>query len=346
MTRGGSTLAIVLVLGGLAGCGPGIAEEEVRGAKVRDLTTPEILEEARGDLTQGEISRTIDLCQYIVESRPEARELDETRLLAADALVARGDLYKAFQQLKALIEERPFTSHRPEVEQREFDIGLKLFQDEPGFFGDAFTERGHGVDVLTHFAITFPRNENADDALRLTGDYYFEKEDWALAIDQYGRLYNEHADSEWRDLAHYRIGLCHSRWVPGIDYDRTHMLMARQAFRSYLEQRPNGNFREQVTKELADVEERLARKEFDIAMFYELRGSPLGERYHLTNAALAFPDTPSAARARQLLEEQSWDLTVHTLDTLDLKGRSFTDPLEHVPEEPVKKKNEAGSYGD
>ncbi|MFO0982519.1 MAG: outer membrane protein assembly factor BamD [Planctomycetota bacterium] len=330
----------------LAGCGLDVAEEQWHGQKIPDQPTNEVLEAARADFAREDYDRVVDFCQYIAETRPEARELDEARLLAADALLAQGEPYKSFQQLKLLIEERPFSQHRPEVEEREFQIGVTLFQDEPGFFGDAFTERGHGVDVLTHFATTFARNPNADDALRLAASYYFDKREWALAIDQYGRLYNEHPDSEWRELAHYRIGLCHSRWVPGSDYDRTHMLMARQAFRSYLDQHPDGNFKNEVTQELGDVEERLARKELDTARFYVLRGSKLGARLHLTNAVLAYPSTPSAAQARALLDEFGFDLSVSSLDTLELKGRSFTDPLQHVPDEPVKKKGAEGAYGE
>src|SRR5262245_18131619 len=149
----------------LQACGLDVAEEEVNGVKVRDLKTPDVLAEARADYDRGEYERAYDFCQYIAETRPESRELDEARLLAADAMVADGKLYKAFQQLRSLIEERPFTPRRPEVEEREFDIGIKLFGDEPGFFGEAFSERSHGVDVLTHFATTFSHNPNADDAL-------------------------------------------------------------------------------------------------------------------------------------------------------------------------------------
>jgi outer membrane protein assembly factor BamD (BamD/ComL family) len=324
----------------LVACGIDVAEEEIDGIKVRDVKTPEVLASARADYERGDYDRAYDFSQYIAESRPESRELDEARLLAADSMVAEGKLYKAFQQLKSLIEERPFTPHRAEVEEREFSIGITLFNDEGGFFGDVFSEKGHGVDVLTHFATTFTHNANAPDALRLVGGYYFDDQDWALALDQYSLLYNRYTESEWRDLAQFRIGMCHSLWVPGSDYDRTHMLMAERAFKTYLEREPPGTFHEEAVLELAHVEDRLAEKELKIAQFYILRGSALGTRLHLTNAVLAYPSTAAAIQARALLAERGWDLSINSLGTLEAQGGSFTDPLKYMPEETPKKKTE------
>ena len=56
--------------------------------------------------------------------------------------------------------------------------------------------------------------------------------------------------------------------------------------------------------------------QLQVARFYLLREQGRGARIHLANVVLAFPGTPAAEEARTELETRGWDVSLHSLDTL------------------------------
>ena len=178
------------------------------------------------------------------------------------------------------------------------------------------------------FAAQFPRSARADDAQRYVAGYHFEEEDWDLAIDRYQILYREYPQSEWRQLAEFRIGECYLHMSYGPDYDRTLLLRAREIFRGYLARYPDGGFVTQAEFGLRTAESWLAEKEFRIAELYLLRDQDRGARVHLSNIVRVFPDTDAAPRAREIMDEHGWDDSIHAEATLLPRGGLIGDPFD------------------
>jgi len=59
---------------------------------------------------------------------------------------------------------------------------------------------------------------------------------------------------------------------------------------------------QQAESLLAELEIQVVSSELDVADFYHARGEVLGERIHLANATLKFPNAPGARQASLRLE--------------------------------------------
>src|SRR5262249_15141569 len=134
--------------------------------------------------------------------------------------------------------------------------------------------------------------------------------------DAYRQIAKSYPDSEWADLAAYRVGECHQLESRGPEYDERPLYRAAAAYRRYLATRPHGERRPQAEAGLKQVEETLARGELARAQLYVMRERDHGARIHFANVALAYPSTKAAEEARSELSRRGWDLSLNSIDTL------------------------------
>ena len=172
------------------------------------------------------------------------------------------------------------------------------------------------AEVLRQFAAAYPFSARADDALMAIAEYYDDREEYLFSADKYKMMASRYAGSEWEDAAAYREALSYQRASRGVGYDDQLMRRSRRAYLEYLGRDDLSGHRADAQRELQVVEETLAEGELEVARFYLLREQDRGARIHLANVVLAFPGTPAAEQARTELEARGWDVSLHSLDTL------------------------------
>lgn len=305
-------LAALLAAAGCASSPGGIADIDPD-----DLSETQLVEEAQRALAAGEIDRAIETSEALLERTDDGARRQSGLFVAAQARQADGSPVKAFRHYQSLLRDFPWSNYVPRCEEPVWRLAAEWLAEEPWFFfGDLFTGRERGFEAMREFAASFPSSPRADDALAAMAGYRFGRAEYVEAQSHYAQLARSYPDSEWADLASYRRAECWQLAARGAAYDPTPLLAAARDYRRYLGERPRGERVEQARAHARDVDELIAEGEFLRAELYLDREEDAGARMHLANVVLAYPESAAATRAREILAERGWDLSIHSIDTL------------------------------
>ncbi len=221
----------------------------------------------------------------------------EAAFLSGEAYYELGELGKAFQHYRYVLENAPWSTHAAEIETRLFAIGQAYFDDPE--YGGWFSDRARGVEVMETLQAHFRTSERADDALKLVGDYFARDDvaEYGEASLVYERVAEEYPASEWAERCLWLAGHCNLLLAGGPEYDRNDLLRARNLLDRSLKRYPRGVAAQSSKDDLAIVIDELAQAELYVADFYARRGSTTGEVIRLANAALLYPETASGQQA-------------------------------------------------
>ena len=176
--------------------------------------------------------------------------------------------------------------------RRLFTLGMNLLDGTTRAFG-FIPNRNRGMRTLENLALWAPRHPLAPECLAWTGNYNFEEGNYSDATHSYREILAGYGDSEWTDLATFRIGLCSYRRVEGPWTDARLITMARDQFIRYLESFKQGRYRTEAEEMVSTLDAMEAEREKMLGNFYATIGNDFGARMHLARAA-AFQDTPAA----------------------------------------------------
>lgn len=187
---------------------------------------------------------------------------------------------------------------QPTVEE-QYELGLKHLR------------RGYYVKALEQFNRI--RNYHRDDPYAVKAelaiaDVHFKKSEWdqaRLAYEDFMRLHPRHPDL---DYVVQRIGLSLFKRSPRIaGRDQTLTRQAVGAWAGYSSRFPDSQYRPDVEEKLDICRERLARKELQIAYFYERRGAWKAVAGRAEGLLKMWPESEHAAESLALLAEaRAW----------------------------------------
>ena len=294
--------------------------------EVDDKTEEKQLEDARQYFAAGDLSKAEDATETLLETTRDPKRKQEALFLAAEVHYADQEYVKAFRHYQALVHDYPYSSFVPRCEDHIYAIGVEyLSRSRWFFFGDLFSGRERGAEVMREFAATFPSSSKADDALAALAGYRYSRKEFDQAATFYAQLARKYPDSEWADLAAYRRADCWRLHARGAGYDITPLLKAVVSYRRYLSERPNGEHRGEAQEQAREVDEMLARSELLKAELYVARENEPGARIHYANVALAYPTTQAAEIARRELAAKGQDLSQNSVGTLSLPPSTDLD---------------------
>jgi len=301
---------------------------ELNGRKASSYSPGELQAEARLLLKQTHFEHAAELLEYLMRTAYGYSRMEEVFFQAAEARFLMERYDRAFLHYRRLMTEYPYTSKAPAVSQRVWVVGKVLIEQQSEWFGDLSSLHEVGVEALNFLVTNFPRSPYADDAWKelaeaLEGDHQYQ-----AVVDIYERLIREYPESEWTDLATYRVTRAYRNQSRGFEYDVDPLLRSHSALLRYLKRFPDGNFVEQAQADLKVLEADVALHELEIAQFYQERGIPEGQRLHLSNAAARFPGTEPAIEASETLNDLFEGEHPDSLDLL--KPRQERPPWERA----------------
>ncbi|MFH0945726.1 MAG: outer membrane protein assembly factor BamD [Planctomycetota bacterium] len=285
----------------LIGCS---AVPEWHGQKASSYAPAEIHAAAASLLEEERFEPSAELSEYLIRTSFGYEKLEEVLFLAGEARFHLQEYDEAFLHYRRLMAQYPYTARTVAVSKRIWVVGKELIDRRGGWFGDLSSLHEVGVEALNFLVTTFPRSSYADDAWKELAEAFALDHHHQAVADIYERLIREYPESEWTDLATYKVTQAYRAQSRGFAYDVDPLLRAHAALKRYLRAFPEGNFVEQAQADLKELEEDVVRHELEIAQFYRERGLPEGERLHLANAATRFPDSLQAQEASEVLEEQ------------------------------------------
>lgn len=263
------------------------------------------LASAEAALGRGENAEALALLESVDEDDYAEEDLERYLVRKAEALARTGYLWDAFEIIRDFSEKHAFSPFDADVQDLEFEIGAELIQSDGGFL--FFTsDKKDGQIVLEHFVLRYSKHPSDPDALRLLGEKAYAEGDYLLAGERFRELAVTHENSEWFELARFRIAMSSFKSLVGPRYDLRSMLRANNELRDFLARRvENPEFREEATASLKTVREWLGRKQVLISAFYLRINNSVGYRFHMRKAAADYPDTEAGAEAKVRVAQ--WD---------------------------------------
>ena len=190
-----------------------------------------------------------------------------------------------------------------------FRLGMMEYQDEDY------------LEALNHFEVIrlqYPGSSVADSARYYTGMCRYHREEYLLATYEFNKLIQGRRSALAPD-AYYMFSQCYYEMSPKVPLDQTNTQRAIDALQSFVEQYPNHPKAPTVERQVLELVNKLAEKEYETAILYEkmenrqaalIYFTTIVDRYYNTYLV----DDALAGKIRMLIALKRYDEAVTAVD--------------------------------
>ncbi len=244
---------------------------------------------------------------FLVEFRDHPKEA-EASYLRGECLYQQGRLVAAHEVLSGVVNRFPYFRDIRLVIEREYDIAAALLAGATtgSFMGFDTTSEDLGRQILEDLANNYEFEAFSDDAIYLIASYEFRNRWFNEALASYERLLRRHPESEWAGVCLFQQALCHLELSDEPRYDQAHLRTAQRLLKRYVAEY-EGELIARGRKVLAELEERLAAHDYEIAEWYLWEDQPKAAAVYLESILRLYPESRTAGDAGRKLEELTRD---------------------------------------
>jgi outer membrane protein assembly factor BamD len=142
----------------------------------------------------------------------------------------------------------------------------------------------------------------ASEAAFLLAECSYNLRDYETAVDDYLQLLGDYPTGGHGDEAQIRLAESYLRQAPNFALDQSETgEKAQAAIDKYFEKYPESKLAERAKAVRIEIQEKLARKDFEAARFYAKRKLYLSAKIYCEGIIREYPDTKWAPQARALL---------------------------------------------
>jgi outer membrane protein assembly factor BamD len=142
----------------------------------------------------------------------------------------------------------------------------------------------------------------ASEAAFLLAECSFQLKDYETAVDDYLQMLGDYPTSGHGDEAQIRLAESYLRQSPNFALDQSETgERAQAAIDKFFEKYPESRLSERARAVRVEIQEKLARKDFEAARFYAKRKLYLSAKIYCEGIIREYPDTKWAPQARELL---------------------------------------------
>ena len=170
-----------------------------------------------------------------------------------------------------------------------FGVATQLFQEED------YLEAEKEFRIIT---LQYPGTALADDAQFFLGECRFLHEEYILAAYEYDMLLRTMPTSEYVSRARYRKSQCYYNLSPESFRDQENTRKAIDEFQAFLEYFPTDTLAPHAATRIQELNEKLAKKEYDNGELYFQMGSYRSAAYYFDLVLEKYHDTPFAEQAQ------------------------------------------------
>lgn len=257
---------------------------------------------ARRALAEGRAGVAEEQATRWIDANPEHRFLPEAYLLRGDALVAQNEEYEALFDYEYIA--RVFFGSEVFVTalEREFEIAKDYARGKDRkLWGIRFISAyDEAEELLIRIQERLPGSELAERAGLELGDFYFRRQNMALAAEAYDLFIENYPNSPDIPKARKRLIASYLAGYKGPEFDAAGLDEARLQLRRL--QRDDPAAAEQIGADalLAGIAERRASKMLTTARWYLRTDDPIGAEFTLRRLVKTFPRTQAARDGMQL----------------------------------------------
>jgi TolA-binding protein len=307
--------------------GQGIVELSTGKAQ----TPEEFLKYALAQRDKGRLLPTLHALNLLINKVPDAAIREAAHFERALTFFKAGGYYEAYHDFEGFILKFPQSERATQAKRMEMAAALELAKAGKSTFFGLATTSATGVDYLHDALKRYPREDFVPDFYQKLGMFFYDREEYEKAAEEFGRVLEFYGDAPEAVLALYMIGRTAERRYERIssfdtvDYDVRPLKDARRHYERFLEEADRmrklpdpakkwvDGILSTVKERLTSVYERLLRKQLRTAEYYDWKGKPWSaEPYYIAilqdeatfrKILPAFPSTRAAQRARQRLTE-------------------------------------------
>jgi outer membrane protein assembly factor BamD (BamD/ComL family) len=242
-----------------------------------------------------------------------------------------GGYFEAYHHFEGFILKYPQSERVGQAKRMEMTAALELAKAGKSTFLGLTTTSATGVDYLHDALRRYPREDFAADFCQKLGMFFYEREQYERAAEEFTRVLEQYPEAPETVLALYMVGRTAERrherlsTFDTVDYDVRPVKDARRHYERFLEEADRmrrlpdpakkwvDGILPTVKERLASVYERLLRKQLKTAEYYDWKGLPwsaepyyvgiLQDEASFRKLLPAFPITRAAQRARLRLTE-------------------------------------------
>ncbi len=310
-----------------------------QGVGVVDLATnetrspEEFLKWALAQRDAGKLIVTVHALNLLATRVPDAAIRETAHFERAATYYKAGGYYEAYHDFEGFILKFPQSERVTTAKRMEMTAALDLARVGKSTWLGLGTSSTTGVDYLHDALRRYPREDFAPDFFQKLGMFFYEREEFDKAGEEFTRVLEQYGDAPEAVLALYMIGRTSERRYEklssfdSVDYDSRPLKDARRHYERFLEETDRmrklpdpakkwvDGILPTVRERLASVYERMLRKQLKTAEYYDWKGLPwsaepfyiaiLRDEASFRKVLPSFPVTKAAQRARVRLTELS-----------------------------------------
>lgn len=202
-----------------------------------------------------------------------------------------------------------------------------------------FDTSGRAVQALRSVQLHDPTGKLADEALMILALYHLRKKDYREADLFFSQLRESRQKDkrEYLQAAYVLGGHSSLKSYQGARYDGKQLEEAKKLTKSAIQIFPDIPQRAKLEKDLRKIDAEEVEREWQRVLFYKKRGEKGSVAVHCEYILRVYPDSPQAAKARELLIELGPQHAAGILTTPLFPAKpKEPDPPYEEPEEPAR----------
>jgi outer membrane protein assembly factor BamD len=237
---------------------------------------------------------------------PDAKEAAEGQYYLAKCLEELGKPYEAFLEYKKLIDSYPNSKRINEAINAEYNIGEYFLNREPakwlGLTIYDFVEHP-AIEIFKEIVDKTPYSDYAAKAQYKMGVLFAQMGRYDEARDAFQKVVDNYPDNPLAVPAKYQLALVTAKGSYGGDYDSSAIEEAARRVNEFIKNNPQADISSQAKTYLRELRDKEAKKNFDIALFYEKQQKYEAAKLYYKLVSEKFPETVYAKQAKNKIEE-------------------------------------------
>lgn len=271
--------------------------------------TPELqIEYIRTLLLDQNYKKALDETEKFTKFYPDSDLADQNQYLRGDIKLTQGKVLEASREFQLVVTKYPNSKLYDEVIEKQYEIGDKLYARGQElrtkkirmFRGSPLKK---AIEVYGMVISNQPFTDAAAEAQYKVGLCHFARKDYVEAAFEYKRVIEDYSTSQWVDDARYGLAVCYYRSSLPPNYDQEPSHLAIDAIDEFKRQFPNDARVAELEPIRAEMRDRIARQNLQIAQYYEGRRNFAAARIYYNVLAEQYAETSPGEKAKQWLEQ-------------------------------------------
>lgn len=237
------------------------------------------------------------------------KELPDKALLSKSIQdsVSRGDWKSAIDHCNDYLNYYPSTEDADAIKQILYESckNYLIEGEKRAFLFIPYTTRKVPIEKFTNTLRSYPYESYTAEYIYWFAEFLRERNDMETAELQYQKILDRYKDSNFADLALFRLGEINIARFKGIEYSADMLKDAELYFSRIIEEYPGSGLIDKARENVRRIQNYLADKIFEAGLFYERKGNLKGAAMYFQEIITKYPETTAASKCRDKLHSKN-----------------------------------------